>query len=242
MCRNDKKIKQLEPMNENNNRVYQRRSVFEEHFTDLKKDLFRMKNLVCVAVERSIEALEKRNLVQAREVRKNDQEINDLRWKIEEKCIHLIATQQPVATDLRELIAILNIITDLERMGDYASGISKIVIRIGDEEPIKRLIDIPRMAEISVEMIHESLNAYELRDDKAARETSARDDMLDELYKQIQRELISIMIEDPKKITRSTYLLWVSHNLERIGDRVTNICERIVFLVTGEMTENISND
>jgi phosphate transport system protein len=219
-----------------------RRSVFEDHFTDLKKDLYKMKNLVCNAVERSIQALENRDLEIAHLVKKEDQEINDLRWKIEEKCIHLIATQQPVATDLRELIAILNIITDLERMGDYASGIASIVIRIGNQEPIKPLIDIPRMSEIAVDMIHSSLRSYELRDDQAARQTSARDDMLDELYKQIQRELISIMIEDPKKITRSTYLLWVSHNLERIGDRVTNICERIVFLVTGEMIENISNE
>jgi phosphate transport system protein len=229
-------------MNQNEVGKRQRRSVFEDHFSDLKDDLFRMKNMVCYAVERSVEALENRDLVKARQVRIDDQEINDLRWKIEEKCIHLIATQQPVASDLRELIAILNIITDLERMGDYASGIAKIVNRMGDEEPIKPLIDIPRMADIAVDMIHKSLRAYELRDDNAARKTSGQDDMLDQLYKQIQRELISIMIEEPKKITRSTYLLWVSHNLERIGDRVTNICERIVFLVTGEMIENISNE
>jgi phosphate transport system protein len=135
---------------------------------------------------------------------------------------------------------VLNIITDLERMGDYAEGIAKIVVYLGDQPPVKPLIDIPRMADIAVDMINKSLKAYAERNDQAARQLCDIDDEVDELYNQVNRELIMIMIEDPRTITRATYLIWASHNLERIADRVTNICERIIFLVTGEMMENVS--
>lgn len=216
------------------------RVIFQEHLDDLEQDLFTMSDMVTHAVSMSVKALKERDLDEAQRIRDNDVNINNKRWEIEETCIKLIATQQPVATDLRELIAVLNIITDLERMGDYAEGIARIVQKLGDEDPVKALIDIPRMAELSIEMIQKSLRAYSDRDDRKARSISDQDDTIDELYKQVQRELIAIMIEDPKKITRCTYLLWASHNLERIGDRVTNICERIIYLVTGEMVENIS--
>ncbi|MEX2573953.1 MAG: phosphate signaling complex protein PhoU [Balneolaceae bacterium] len=218
------------------------RAAFQGHLANLEQDLVTMSEMVAKAVNRSVEALKTRNLEEAKQIKEDDQKINDKRWEIEETCINLIATQQPVATDLRELIAILNIITDLERMGDYASGIAKIIIKLGDGPLIKPLIDIQRMAGIAVEMIHKSLKAYTGRDDKAARLISKQDDEIDELYGQVQRELISVMIEDPSKITRSTYLTWAAHNLERIGDRVTNICERIIFLVTGEMVENVSKE
>ncbi|MEX2600219.1 MAG: phosphate signaling complex protein PhoU [Balneolaceae bacterium] len=215
------------------------RVIFQEHLDDLEQDLFTMSDMVTHAVNLSVKALKERDLDEAQRIRDNDVNINNKRWEIEETCIKLIATQQPVATDLRELIAVLNIITDLERMGDYAEGIARIVQKLGDEDPVKALIDIPRMAELSIEMIQKSLRAYSDRDDRKARLISEQDDTIDELYKQVQRELISIMIEDPKKITRCTYLLWASHNLERIGDRATNICERIIYLVTGEIVENI---
>lgn len=215
------------------------RSVFRQHLLELEHELYAMKELVTTAVTGSVESLKERDIERAKLIKKGDKEINNKRWEIEEKCINLIATQQPVATDLREIIAILTIITDLERMGDYAEGIAKITQKIGREQPVKPLIDIPRMAEISVEMINRSMRAYADRDDKAARKISAQDDEVDELYKQVYRELISIMIEDPRTISRCTHLLWAAHNLERIGDRVTNICERIIFLVTGEMIENM---
>jgi phosphate transport system protein len=216
------------------------RSVFKEHLVDLEQDLFTMGEMVSLAIKRSIKALKERDVEEAERIKNDDQQINEKRWDIEEKCIHLIATQQPVAKDLRELIAVLNIITDLERMGDYAEGIAKIVVYLGDQPPVKPLIDIPRMADIAVDMIDKSLKAYAERNDQAARQLCDIDDEVDELYNQVNRELIMIMIEDPRTITRATYLIWASHNLERIADRVTNICERIIFLVTGEMMENVS--
>jgi phosphate transport system protein len=216
------------------------REAFQEHLKDLEQDLFTMGEMVTLAVNRSIKALKERDFEEAEKIISDDQYINKKRWEIEEKCIQLIARQQPVATDLRELIAILNIITELERMGDYAEGVAKIVVKIGNQEPVKPLIDIPRMAEIAIEMINKTLRAYAERDEKSARLICDQDDEVDELYNQVYRELLTIMIEDPRTITRATYLIWTSHNLERIADRVTNICERIIFLVTGEMVENVS--
>ncbi|MDI6400964.1 phosphate signaling complex protein PhoU [Balneolaceae bacterium ANBcel3] len=217
------------------------REAFENHLKSLEKDLVEMSEMVISAIEKSVDALKNGDVEHAKIIKKDDYYINKKRWDIEEKCINLIATQQPVAVHLRELIAILNIITDLERMGDYAEGIAKIVLKINGDPLIKPLIDIPRMQEISIEMIRESLIAFSARDEQAARLVNAKDDSVDELYHQVTRELISIMIENPRTITQCTHLMWASHNLERIADRVTNICERIIFLVTGEMVENIKN-
>jgi len=216
------------------------RTAIQENLTDLEKDLFEMASMVIQAIDRAVNALKEKNIETAKRIRKEDKFINEKRWEIEEKCIKIIATQQPVASDLRKLIAVLNIITDLERMGDYAAGISKIIIKLGLEEPIKPLIDIPRMAEIAIRMTEDSLKAYAERDEQKAREIHKKDDEVDALYHQIIRELVSIMIENPATITRCTYLIWISHNLERIADRVTNICERTVFLISGEMIEDIS--
>lgn len=216
------------------------RESFKEKLAELEQDIFTMGEMVCIATNRAVKALKEHNVNEAKKIKDDDIYINEKRWAIEEKCINLIATQQPVATDLRELIAILNIITELERMGDYAEGIAKIAIKIGDEPHVKPLVDIPRMAEIAIEMINKTLRAYAERDDKTARLICQQDDEVDELYTQVYRELLTIMIEDPKTITGATYLLWASHNIERIADRVTNICERIIFLVTGEMVENVS--
>jgi phosphate transport system protein len=151
--------------------------------------------------------------------------------------VGLIATQQPMASDLRIIVAVLNIITELERVGDHAEGIAKIAIMIGDEPPLKPLIDIPRMAEQTVDMLRRSLDAFINHDAKAARKISAEDDTVDQLYDQVFRELLTFMAEDPRTITRATRLIWVAHNLERSADRVTNICERVVFVVTGKMEE-----
>ena len=214
------------------------RTAFQQNLKKLQDELFSMSGLVTESIDRSVKALKEKDIETAEQIRKDDIHINNLRWEIEEKCIQLMATQQPVATDLREIIAVLNIIAELERIGDYAEGIAKIVIKLGDQPPVKPYIDIPRMTELATGMICRSLEAYAARDAESAYRITDEDDKIDELYHQILRELISIMIENPKTITTCTHLIWVAHNLERIGDRVTNICERIIFLVTGEIVEN----
>jgi phosphate transport system protein len=146
-----------------------------------------------------------------------------------------------MASDLRILLAILFIVTDLERMGDHAAGNAKIALMIGDEPPLKPLVDLPRMNEKTIDMLHRSLHAFIIHDADAARKIVAEDDEIDNLYDQVFRELLTFMMEDPRSITRATRLMWVGHNLERTGDRVTNICERVVFMVTGKMEElNVS--
>jgi phosphate transport system protein len=193
--------------------------------------------MVGKAIIRSVDALKNRDLELAHQIIADDQKINNKRFEIEEKCIELIATQQPMASDLRIIIAILNIATEIERIGDYAVGIARITIMIGDEPPLKPLIDIPRMAEQTVDMLQRSLNAFLNRDAESAKKIIAEDDLVDNLYDQVFRELLIFMAEDPKTITRATRLMWVAHNLERGADRVTNICERVVFVVTGKMEE-----
>jgi len=196
-----------------------------------------MGSMVTKAVNRSIDALKSRDLELARQVIADDKKINGKRFEIEEKCIELIATQQPMASDLRTIVAVLNIVSEVERIGDYAEGIARIAILIGDEPPLKPLIDIPRMAEQTVDMLRRSLDAFISRDAAAARQISAEDDTIDHLYDQVFRELLTFMAEDPRTITRATRLIWAAHNLERAADRVTNICERVVFMVTGKMEE-----
>jgi len=217
------------------------REAFEENRRELEVELISMGEMVIKALNSSIQSLKSRDLNQAKRIISEDLLINKQRWDIEEKCIDLIATQQPVATDLREIIALLNIITDLERMGDHAEGIARIVIMLGTEPLVKPLIDIPRMAEKTADMIKRSLEAFIRRDADTARMICNEDDEIDKLYNQVYNKLLALMIEDPKVITRATYLIWTAHNLERIADRATNICERIVFLVTGTMEEiNVS--
>lgn len=217
------------------------RTTFHKRLRDIQDELLAMGGMVEKAISLSVEALKKRNLKLASQVIADDQKINEKRFEIEETCIQLIATQQPMAGDLRYLISVLNIITELERIGDHAEGIAKIVVMIGDEPPLKPLIDIPRMADKTIDMLRRSLDAFLRCDENIARQIAAEDDEVDQLYDQVFRELISFMVEDPKTITRATRLLWVAHNLERCADRVTNICERIVFTVTGKMYEiNVS--
>ncbi len=218
------------------------RKTFRENMKALEKEIINQGEMVNVALDRSVDALRSLDVIKAEKVITDDRLINKKRWDIEEQCINLLATQQPVATDLRELIAVLSISTDLERMGDHAEGIGKIVIMHGDNPLIKPLVDIPRMAEKASDMLTRSIEAFINKDVKAAKAICNEDDEVDMLYDQIYRELLSYMIEDPKIITRGTYLLWAAHNLERIADRVTNICERIVFLVSGSMEKvKVSN-
>jgi len=213
------------------------REFFHLKIKELEEDLVEMGNMVINAIQKAILALKELNMEEAQKIIEGDRKIDEKRWKMEEKCVNLIATQQPVATELREFIAILSIITDLERMGDHAEGIAKIILMHGKKPLVKPLIDIPRMAEKAVDMLRRSLEAFLRRDVESARKIHAEDDEIDMLYEQIYRELLSYMIEDPRTITRATYLLWVAHNLERIGDRITNICERIVYLVKGRIEE-----
>lgn len=189
------------------------------------------------ALNRAIDALKNRDLASAHQIMADDAKINQKRFEIENECIDLMATQQPVASDLRVIVAILSIITELERIGDYAEGIAKIVILIGDEPPLKPLIDIPRMKDITVEMIRGSLQSFIDGNDKLAVQVVSMDSTVDNLYDQVFRELLTFMMADPRTISRATRLIWVAHNLERAADRATNICERVVYTVTGKMQE-----
>jgi phosphate transport system protein len=213
------------------------RTEFHKKISEIRGDVLAMGSMVEKALLKSTRALKERDLEIAELVITEDLTVNEKRYEIEDKCIQLIATQQPMASDLRLIMAVVNIITELERIGDHAEGIAKIVIMIGDEPPLKPIIDLPRMAEKTADMLHRSLDAFNSQDSGLARKIAREDDQVDELYDQIYRELLSFMAEDPKTITRATRLIWVAHNLERSADRVTNICERVVFTVTGKMEE-----
>ncbi|MGA7733678.1 MAG: phosphate signaling complex protein PhoU [Chloroflexia bacterium] len=217
------------------------RDVFHQELQAVQDSLLVMSSMVEKAIQRSVYALKTRDGKLAQEVIDDDFKINQQRFGIEEQCLLLIARQQPMASDLRIIAAVLNIITDLERMGDHAEGIAKIAIMIGDEPPLKPLVDIPRMEEMGRSMLRRSMDAFVKRDPDSARAIAEEDDGIDQLYEQIYRELLTFMMADPGTINRATHLLWVAHNLERIADRVTNICERVIFLVTGKMDEiNVS--
>lgn len=213
------------------------RTTFHKRLKEIQDDILLMGSMSNKSILSSIEALKNRNLELAKQIIDNDQKINLKRFEIEEKCIELIATQQPMASDLRMIVAVLNIITELERIGDYAVGNARIVIMIGDEPPLKPLIDIPRMAEKTVDMLQRSLDAFIKHDAVAAADIVKEDDFVDNLYDQVYNELLLFMMRDPHTITRATRLMWVAHNLERAADRVTNICERVVFVITGKMEE-----
>ena len=213
------------------------RSALERDLEGIRSDILRMGSQVEISIGRSVQALKERDADLAQEVINNDAEINQLRYTIEEKCLQLIATQQPAASDLRTTIAATHIAVELERMADHAAGTAEIVKRMCDEPLLKPLIDLPLMAQIAKEMIRAALDAFVARDANAAEKVATRDDEMDALYQQVFRELLTYMLEDPRNISRATYLLWVAHNLERIGDRVTNVCERVVFMTTGELKE-----
>jgi len=213
------------------------RAAFDRQLQTLQDDLLFMASMVEKAIERSVDALRRLDADLAREVIRGDAAINARRWQIEEQAVALIATQQPLAGDLRMIASIIHVVTDLERMGDYAAGIAKIVLMHDDRPLLKPLIDVPRMADLAISMLQRSMDAFVNRDAQAATAIAAEDDVVDALYDQVYRELLTFMIEDPHTIQRATWLLWVAHNLERIADRVTNICERAVYLVTGKMEE-----
>jgi phosphate transport system protein len=221
--------------------MMQIRSGFDRDMRSLQDDLLLMGSMVEKQIERSMEVLKALDHAGAQRVIEGDKEVDALRFRIEERAIQLIATQQPLAGDLRTIIAALNMIIDMERMGDHAEGIAKIALLHQDEPLLKPLVDLPRMAEIGRGMLHKSLDAFVARDAEAARAVSLEDDQIDELYEQVYRELLTYMLNDPRTINRATWLLWVAHNLERIADRATNIAERVIYLVTGHMEQiNVS--
>jgi phosphate transport system protein len=217
------------------------RKLFEQHLRELQDHVLIMGSMVETAIYRSMDALKNRNITLANQVIKDDTLIDHKRYEIEEQCIDLIVTQQPMASDMRIIIAVLNIIVDLERIGDHAEGTAKIAIMIGDEPPLKPLIDLPRMAELTGSMLRRTLEAFINHDAETASQICDEDDAIDNLYDQVFRELLTFMAEDPKTITRATRLIWVAHNLERSADRVTNIAERIIYVVTGSRDSMIGS-
>ncbi|MFO8191674.1 MAG: phosphate signaling complex protein PhoU [Bacillota bacterium] len=212
----------------------ERKVVFEEKMNGLQEKLQYMGGLVEEAIARAIESLKKQDPNLARAVIEGDDRIDDLEQEIEEKCLEVIATQQPMAKDLRRVATLFKMINDLERMADYATSIAKITIRIGQQPFVKPLVDIPRMAFLSQKMVKQSLDAYVREDVELALTVGTDDDEIDHLFGQIFRELLTIMMENPKTITQAAQLLFVGRWLERISDHATNIAEEVIFLVTGE--------
>jgi phosphate transport system protein len=218
------------------------RKTFENEIQQVKDDVLLLGSMVEQAILGSVEALKKRDVKASEKIFEEDKQINQKRFEIENKLMILIATQQPMAHDLRLLASNMEIISELERMGDYAKGIANINIRMGDSPLLKPLIDIPRMAHVGADMLHRSLTAFVNEDVETAKTIPVEDDEVDALYNQVYHELMMFVIQDPKTIERANWLLLVAHNLERVADRVTNICERTVFIATGEMTEIKSTD
>ncbi len=213
------------------------RRTFELEILHLKDEILILGSMVEQALLDSVEALKKRDVDWSKKIIEGDAAINDKRFTMENHVMVLIATQQPMARDLRLIASILEVISELERMGDYAKGIGIINVRMGDQPALKPLIDIPLMAQKGASMLHRSLAAFVNEDDVVARLIPPEDDEVDQLYNQVYRELMTYIIAEPASIERANWLLWAAHNLERFADRVTNICERTVFVVTGEYRE-----
>jgi phosphate transport system protein len=213
------------------------RGVFERDMQRLQDDVIALSSQVEAVLVQSVECLKAQDREQAQRMIAADRTLNEKRFAIQSDTLVLIATQQPMARDLRVLAAILDIASELERIADYAKGIAKINLLIGDEPLIKPLIDLPRMADKASDMLHRAMEAFTRQDAQEARAIALEDDEVDGLYNQIYRELLTLMLSNPRTIDQATYLLWAAHNLERAADRVVNICERVVFTVTGEFLE-----
>ena len=217
------------------------REVFERKLREMQDDVLIMGSMVEKAVQRAMESLRSRNTALSTEVVNDDIAINKKRYEIEEKCVHTIALQGPMAADLRIVLAILFISNELERMGDHAEGIARINLMLGDEPVTGPMGDVIKMADKASSMLRRSLTAFVERDAALARTICDEDDEVDTLYDAAYHSLIQEMIRRPEEVQRLTYLIWTSHNLERIADRVTNICERVIFVVTGQLEEiNVS--
>ncbi len=217
------------------------REAFDKKLRELQEDVLIMGSMVEKAIQRSVDALRTRDIALSNAVVSDDIAINAKRYEIEEKCIHTIALQQPMAADLRVLVAVLFIATELERMADHAEGIGRINLMLGEEPLPRPLGDTVEMAERSNDMLRRALTAFVERDADAARLICDEDDAVDALYDRSYHAFIQEIVRTPGDVERITYMIWTSHNLERIADRVTNICERIIFMVTGQLEEiNVS--
>ena len=215
----------------------QTRGLLDQELGWIQDQVLRLGSMVEQAIQQSVQALKQRDVELARQIIANDANLNALRYEIEERAVVTMATQQPVARDLRLIVAALLITIEMERMGDHAEGIARLVTRLADEPLLKPLVDIPRMADVACQMLRDSLDAFIAQEPESVPAIVARDDEMDQLYDQIFRELLTYMLQDPRNINRATFLLWVAHNLERIGDRITNIAERVLFLSTGQLKE-----
>ena len=211
------------------------RQVFTQELQRLLDELLSMGSQVGSAIDLAVESLVNRDFEKSRLVIAEDWHINARYYDIEQGCVNLIATQAPMAVDLRMLTSMISISAELERIADYAKGIAKINLLIGEEPLMKRLVDIPEMAKNAQWMLHRSLVAFSRKDIDLARAIPPEDDIVDELYQQVYRELIAHMLENPHYINQANHLLWVAHNLERAADRCTNICQRVVYMVTGQI-------
>lgn len=211
------------------------RADFERNLQQVQDDIVKLSSMVEKSISKSVEALKARDLDLSKQVIEEDDAIDRYQESIEELCIEMIALEAPMAGDLRVIVTAMMVASELERMGDYAEGIAKLSLAMGDLPPLKPLIDIPRMMERSIHMLGHSIESFIKRDSDLAKVVIDADDEIDDLYQQIYRELLTYMMADPKTIERATYLLWVSHDLERVADRTTNIAERVIYLVTGEL-------
>jgi len=213
------------------------RTAFHEALEELKDEVLQMGSMVDAALDNAVRALKQSDEKLAQEIIADDAKINKLRFAVEERCVKLIARQQPMASDLRIIVTAMTVALELERMGDHAKGIAVIVQRMGGEPPVKSLVSIPRMADISREMLRQSLDAFLTGDKEQAQAVAQRDAEVDQLYTQIFHELTEFAATDTSLITKVMFLLFAAHNVERIADRVTNICERVIFLSTGRFSE-----
>ena len=216
------------------------RTEYERELQEIEGELLEIGALVESSVKNALDALKNRDVEASQRVIDRDDEIDRRQLELEERCIDVVATQQPMAGDLRTLVSVIQVASELERMGDYAEGIAKISLLMGDESLVKPLIDIPRMGDLATRMLRKSLTALVDRDNEAARQIGVDDDEVDALYEQVFGDLLANMIEDPQIIRRATYLIWVAHDLERIADRATNIAERVIYVTTGRLPKSVN--
>ncbi len=213
------------------------RETLDSKIRELNDSVIELGSTVEKAILGSVAALEERDLSTAKSIYEGDKSINEKRYEIERRALITVATQQPMATDLRLLSSIIDIAGELERIGDYAKGIARIAMRLGDQPPLRQLVHIPVMAKTTANMLHRAIEAFVNLDEEAGMAIPKEDDQIDVLYNLVYKELLELMIADRNNIDRATFHLWVAHNLERGADRVTNICERTVFTITGELIE-----
>ena len=213
------------------------RTILDREYAGIRDDLLRLSELVDSAIEQAMNALKSVDTELARQIIQNDMQVNNLRFKIEENSMRLLATQQPAARDLRAIVAVLHLVAELERIGDHAAGIAKTVTLMEKAPPPKTLKKLTTMADLSRQMMKDSMQAFLQRDAEWARQIALEDPLMDELYKEVFDRIVKVMAKHPELIKRGTYIMWCAHNLERIADRVTNIAERVVYMVTGEMRE-----